>query len=82
MTQTAPEPSMFVKINTDDEDNITGFVIAISFVDDVRFFGTENEINEYKRLVSSKLKVKFDEPPIVDFVSIETHQDIRLESLR
>jgi hypothetical protein len=78
MTQTAPEPSMFVKINTDDEDNITGYVIAISFVDDVRFFGTENEINEYKRLVSSKLKVKFDEPPISDFVSIETHQDIKL----
>ena len=78
MTQTAPEPSMFVKINTDDEDNITGYVIAISFVDDVRFFGTENENNEYKGLVSSKLKVKFDEPPISDFVSIETHQDIKL----
>ncbi len=51
-------------------------MIAIAFVDDVRFFGTDEEVKEYKRLVSSKLKVKFEDPPISDFVSIETHQNL------
>jgi hypothetical protein len=48
MTQTAPEPSMFVKINTDDEDNITGYVIAISFVDDVRFLALRTKLTNIK----------------------------------
>ena len=76
MTQTSPEPSMYVKIKVDENDIITGYVIAIAFVDDVRFFGTDEEVKEYKRLVSSKLKVKFEDPPISDFVSIETHQNL------
>ncbi len=35
MTQAAPEPSMYVKIKVDKNDVITGYVIAIAFVDDV-----------------------------------------------
>ncbi len=35
MNQTAHEPSMYVKIKTDDDDIITGYVIAFAFVDDV-----------------------------------------------
>ncbi len=31
MTQTSPEPSMYVKIKVDENDIITGYVIAISF---------------------------------------------------
>ncbi len=41
MTQTSPEPSMYVKIKVDENDIITGYVMAIAFVGDVRFFGTD-----------------------------------------
>jgi len=37
MTQTQPEPSMYVKIKVDSEDNVIGYLVVIAFVDDVRF---------------------------------------------
>ena len=76
MKQTQPEPSMYVKINTNKDDQIIGYIVVIAFVDDVRMFGTEPELTEYKKAVSSRLKVTFDEPPILEFISIETYQDL------
>jgi hypothetical protein len=43
-------------------------------VDDLRFFGTERERVKYMADVKSKIKVTFEEPPVTEFVSIETHQ--------
>jgi hypothetical protein len=34
------------------------------------------KVNEYKEAVLSRLKVKFEKPPVEDFVSIETYQDL------
>ncbi len=76
MTQTQPEPSMYVKIKVDSNDIVIGYLIVIAFVDDVRYFGTEPEVNEYKKAVLSRLKVKFEKAPVQEFVSIETYQDI------
>ncbi len=47
LTQTQPEPSMFVKIKVDDNDVVVGYLIVIAFVDDVRIFGTEPELQDY-----------------------------------
>ena len=74
LTQTQPEPSMFVKIITDNDDKVIGYLVVMAFVDDVRFFGTEPEIEQYKRDVMSRMKVAFEDPPVTDFVSIETYQ--------
>jgi hypothetical protein len=76
MTQTQPDPSMYVKTKVDSEDCVTGYLIVIAFVDDVRYFGTEPEVEEYKRAVLSRLKVKFEKPPVQEFVSIETYQNV------
>jgi hypothetical protein len=65
-----------VKIITNSEDRVTGYLIAAAFVDDLRFFGTEPERKQYMKDVSSKLKVTFEEPPVLEFVAIETHQDM------
>jgi hypothetical protein len=77
LTQTQPEPSMYVKINVDANDIVTGFLVVIAFVDDVRYFGTDPEVNEYKAAVLSRLKVKFEKAPVEEFVSIETYQDLQ-----
>jgi hypothetical protein len=60
MTQTQPEPSMFVKIKVDDNDVVVGYLIVVAFVDDVRMFGTEPELQDYKAKISSCMKVKFE----------------------
>ena len=76
MTQTQPEPSMYVRIKVDANDIVVGYLLVIAFVDDVRYFGTEPEVEEYKKAVLSRLKVKFEKPPVQDFVSIETYQNL------
>jgi hypothetical protein len=76
MTQTQPEPSMYIKLKVDSNDKVVGYLIVIAFVDDVRFFGTAPEIDEYKKHVMSRLKVKFVDPPVDEFISIETYQDL------
>ena len=77
MTQTAPEPSIFVRIKVDAEDQVIGYVVAMAWTDDVRMFGTMAEVEQYKRDVRSRLKVKFEDPPVSEFVSIETHQCLK-----
>ncbi len=76
MTQTQPEPSMYVKINADSKDCVVGYLVVIAFVDDVRYFGTQPEVEKYKQDVLSRLKVKFEKPPVQEFVSIETYQNL------
>jgi hypothetical protein len=67
---------MYIKLKVDSSDKVVGYLIVIAFVDDVRFFGTEPEIEEYKKNVMSRLKVKFVDPPVEEFISIETYQDL------
>ena len=76
MTQTQPEPSMFVKIKVDENDIVIGYLIVIAFVDDVRMFGTDPELQEYKSKIASCMKVKFDELPVPEFVGIQTYQNL------
>ena len=76
LTQTQPEPSMYVKLKVDKEDKVIGYLIVIAFVDDVRYFGTVPEVEQYKKDISSRLKVKFENPPVMEFISIETYQDL------
>jgi hypothetical protein len=75
-SQTQPEPSIFVRIVVDSEDKVVGYLIAAAFVDDLRFFGTEPERKKYMQDVSSRVKVTFEEPPVSEFVAIETRQDM------
>jgi hypothetical protein len=75
--QTQPEPSIFVRIVVDKDEKVTGYLIAAAFVDDLRFFGTEPERKKYMQDVSGRLKVTFEEPPVLEFVAIETHQDMK-----
>ncbi len=76
LTQTQPEPSMFVKIKVDDKDVVVRYLIVIAFVDDVRVFGTEPELQDYKAKIASCMKVKFDELPVPEFVGIQTYQNL------
>lgn len=77
LTQTQPEPSLYVRIVVDEDDVVVGYIIVAIYVDDVRFFGTERERKKYIKDVQSKMKVTIESPPVSDFISIEIHQDLR-----
>ena len=72
--QTEVEPSIYVRIVVDSDDRVKGYLIAAAFVDDLRFFGTESEVQRYMEKVKSTLKVTFSEPPVLEFISIQTYQ--------
>ena len=74
------EPSLFVRIVTDKDDKVTGYLIAAAFTDDLRFFGTKPERVKYMKDVESKMNVKFEKPPISEFVAIETRQDFEFNT--
>ena len=65
-----------MKIKVDENDIVIGYLIVIAFVDDVRMFGTDPELQEYKSKIASCMKVKFDELPVPEFVGIQTYQNL------
>ena len=77
LTQTQPEPSIYVRIVVNEQDVVVGYLIVAIYVDDVRFFGTERERNKYIEDVRRQLKVTIESPPVADFISIEVYQDMR-----
>jgi hypothetical protein len=79
--QTQPEPSLFARIAiTEKDDKVTGRLIAAAFTGDLRFFGTKPERNECVKDVESELAVKFEKPPVSEFVAIETRQDFEFNA--
>jgi hypothetical protein len=75
LTQTQPEPSLYVRVVVDRNDEVVGYLIVAIYVDDVRFFGTEPEKEKHLREAKGKIKMTIENPPIAEFVSIETYQD-------
>ena len=55
LTQTQPEPSMYVRIVVDKDDKAAGYLVAIAWTDDVRFFGADAELEKYLQDVKKKL---------------------------
>jgi hypothetical protein len=77
MTQTQPEPSMFVRVKVDGDDKVVDYVVAMALADDVRMFGTDAEVAQCKKDAKSRLKVTFEEAPVAEFVTIKTHQCLK-----
>ncbi len=80
LIQSEVDPSIYYKIeehSTADskEKVVRNFLIAITWVDDVRYFGTEEYVKEYEECVSKNCKCTM-EGNSEDFVSIEIKQDL------
>jgi hypothetical protein len=59
MSLSEVEPSLFVRIEVDENDLVVDWLIAKIWTDDVRYFGTENARKKYEKQIASKIKVKF-----------------------
>jgi hypothetical protein len=77
LTLSEVEPSLYVKIEVDENDEVTGWMIANIWTDDVRYFGTDEVIRKYELDVQQHVKVKLLGVP-GEFVGTDFHQDLEL----
>jgi hypothetical protein len=77
LTLSEVEPSLYVKIQVDEKDEVIGWLLMTIWTDDVRYIGTDNCIKEYEQEVQKHVKVKFLDIP-GEFVGTEFHQNLEL----
>jgi hypothetical protein len=77
LTLSEVEPSLYVKIEVDENDDVTGWMIANVWTDDVRYFGTDSVIKKYEEELQKHVKIKLLGIP-GEFVGTDFHQDIEL----
>ena len=77
LTLSEIEPSLYVKIEVDENDEVKGWMIANIWTDDVRYFGTDEVIRKYELDVQKHVKVKLLGVP-GEFVGTDFHQDLEL----
>ena len=80
LSQCEVDPAIYYRIEEQSTENskekvVRNFLIAITWVDDVRYFGTEQFVKEYEESVSRNCKCTM-EGDSSEFVSIEIHQDL------
>jgi hypothetical protein len=81
MVQSDMDPCLFYKIfeNPKDEHGnggeVTSYLIVITWVDDCRYFGTDDLVKEYERVIGENCTCTF-EGRSTEFVSIKIDHDI------
>jgi hypothetical protein len=75
LVQSEMDPCVFYKIVDDKKGEVAGYLIVITWVDDCRYFGTEEMVAEYERNVEKHCKCVF-EGESKEFVSIEIAHDV------
>ena len=75
LTLSEVEPSLYVKIEVDEKDEVSGWMIANVWTDDVRYFGSDHVIRKYEAELQKHVKVKLLGVP-GEFVGTEFIQDI------
>jgi hypothetical protein len=86
MVQSDMDPCLFYKIYESDKDQfgyggkVTDFLIAITWVDDCRYFGTEQLVRDYERTISEHCNCTL-EGKSTEFVSIKIDHDIEAGTL-
>jgi hypothetical protein len=74
LRQCEVDPSIYVKVGVGEDGTVTDYIICITWTDDVRYFGTDNYVNDYERVVQQEIKCKL-EGVSKEFVSIEMFHD-------
>jgi hypothetical protein len=81
MVQSDMDPCVFYKIYESEKDEhgngsvVTDYLIAITWVDDCRYFGTSALVSEYEKVIGENCKCTF-EGKSTEFVSIKIDHDL------
>jgi hypothetical protein len=85
LTQCEVDPAIYFRIEeqaapTQEERKVKDFLIAITWVDDVRYFGSDKFVHEYEEAIRKSCKCTM-EGDSNEFVSIEIKQDLKRKTL-
>ena len=85
LTQCDVNPAIYFRLEegaapTKDERKVKDFLIAITWVDDVRYFGSDKFVHEYEEAIKRNCKCTM-EGESNEFVSIEIKQDLTNKTL-
>ena len=80
MVQCEVDPAIYVKVSYSADGKVDGFMVAITWVDDVRYFGTDRMVQQYEETISANCKCTM-EGVSTEFVSINMKQDIERGTL-
>ena len=81
LLQSEMDPCIFYKITQDEKRNtVKGYLIAITWVDDCRYFGTADLVAEYEKVLLENCKCTL-EGVAKEFVSIQIRHDMEARTL-
>jgi hypothetical protein len=81
LTQSEMDPCIFYKIMKNEDNNtVAEYLIAITWVDDCRYFGTAKLVEEYEEVLTENCKCTL-EGETKEFVSIQIRHDIKGRTL-
>jgi hypothetical protein len=80
LTLSEVEPSLYIKMGVDENDNVVEWMIASIWTDDVRYFGTDKMVKEYEDEIQKHIKVKLLGVP-GEFVGVDFIQNLELGTL-
>jgi hypothetical protein len=85
LIQTEIDPCIFYKIMEEKKDEssimkVTGYLIVITWVDDCRYFGTKDLVEEYERTITKNCKCTL-EGVSKEFVSIQLNHDMQRKTM-
>jgi hypothetical protein len=86
LTQCEVDPAIYFRIEEDEtapnkkDGKVKDFLIAITWVDDVRYFGSDKFVHDYEEAIKRNCKCTM-EGESNEFVSIEIKQDLKEKTL-
>ncbi len=80
LTLSEVEPSLYLKMEVDENDKVTEWMIVTIWTDDVRYFGTDKMLDEYEKELVKHIKVKLLGVP-GEFVGVDVIQNLELGTL-
>jgi hypothetical protein len=81
LMQSEMDPCIFYKIERhEDKNTVKGYLIAITWVDDCRYFGTADLVEEYERVLKDNCKCTL-EGVTKEFVSIQIKHDLEAKDI-
>ena len=75
MVQSEMDPCVFYKIIENDDGRVMSYLVVITWVDDCRFFGTQDLVKEYEETITKNCKCTL-EGVSKEFVSIEINHKV------
>jgi hypothetical protein len=81
LTQSEMDPCIFFKIVKNEQTNLVeDYLVAITWVDDCRYFGTDDLVAEYEKVLIENCKCTL-EGVAKEFVSIQIHHNVEGRTL-